>query len=87
MSVSARGLVILHEITSILFKGSCSGSNFSCENVAALWASATANGDSFGLNWLFFSFCFTFVGEGGADDNFLSEVSHILQTSPKCYTM
>ena len=62
---SPSSLVIVHEITSILFKGSCSGSNFSCENVAALWASTTADGDCFGLNWLVVSFCFTSVGEEG----------------------
>ena len=62
-SVSTPGLILSHEITSILLKGSCSGSNFSCENVAARWASTTADGDCFGLNWLLVSFCFTSVVE------------------------
>ena len=63
--MKAPGLILSHEITSILWKGSCSGSNFSRENVAALWASTTADGDCFGLNWLLVSFCLTSVGEGG----------------------
>ena len=57
--------VLIHDAFSICSKGFCLGSNFSQENVAALWASTTADGDCFGLNWLVVSFFFPSVGEEG----------------------